>query len=47
MLQHALGAALQAFLGVLDGYTLADLVAPHQALVGLLGMQVEDEQRVV
>ncbi len=38
VLQHALGDALGAFLAVLDRYTLADLVAPQQALVGLLGM---------
>jgi len=38
VLQHALSDALVAFLGVLDGYTLADLVAPQQALAGKLGM---------
>ena len=46
VLQHALGAALQAFLAVLDGYTLADLVAPRQALAGLLGMPSQPEQRI-
>ena len=47
VLQHALGSALQAFLAVLDGYTLADLIAPRQALAAALGMQPEDEPRVV
>lgn len=36
VLQHALSDALGAFLAVLDGYTLADLVAPRQALSELL-----------
>lgn len=36
VLQHALGEALAAFLAVLDRYTLADLVAPQQALAGML-----------
>jgi len=35
VLQHALNDALTAFLDVLDRYTLADLVAPRQALLGL------------
>jgi Rrf2 family transcriptional regulator, nitric oxide-sensitive transcriptional repressor len=47
VLQHALDEALQAFLGVLDGYTLADLVAPRQALAGWLGVAEGPEQRVV
>jgi Rrf2 family nitric oxide-sensitive transcriptional repressor len=47
VLQHALGDALQAFLSVLDGYTLADLVAPRQALAGWLGMTQQPEQRIV
>jgi Rrf2 family transcriptional regulator, nitric oxide-sensitive transcriptional repressor len=47
VLQHALDEALQAFLGVLDGYTLADLVAPRQALAGWLGMAEGPGQRVV
>jgi Rrf2 family transcriptional regulator, nitric oxide-sensitive transcriptional repressor len=38
VLQHALSDALGAFLAVLDGYTLADLVEPHRALVELLRM---------
>jgi Rrf2 family nitric oxide-sensitive transcriptional repressor len=38
VLQHALGSALQAFLDVLDRYTLADLVAPRQKLAHLLGV---------
>ena len=45
VLRHALGAALQAFLAVLDGYTLTDLVAPRQTLAGLLGVDLPDEQR--
>jgi Rrf2 family transcriptional regulator, nitric oxide-sensitive transcriptional repressor len=38
VLQHALGNALAAFLAVLDRYTLADLVAPQQALAEMLGV---------
>jgi DNA-binding IscR family transcriptional regulator len=38
VLQHALGSALQAFLDVLDRYTLADLAAPRQKLAHLLGV---------
>ena len=38
VLQHALEAALQAFLAVLDGYTLADLAAPGQRLAALFGI---------
>jgi Rrf2 family nitric oxide-sensitive transcriptional repressor len=45
VLQHALGAALQAFLAVLDGYTLADLVGPRQVLAGLLAIEVQTEHR--
>lgn len=47
VLQHALDNALQAFLVVLDGYTLADLVAPRLALAGFLGMAQQPEQRIV
>lgn len=47
ILQHALASALQAFLTVLDRYTLADLTAPHQALATLLKMPPQSEQRVV
>ena len=36
VLSGALRAALDAFLGVLDRYTLADLVAPRQRLAALL-----------
>jgi hypothetical protein len=32
-----LGEALEAFLAVLDRYTLADLLAPRPALAALLG----------
>lgn len=35
-LKHALGEALEAFLHVLDGYTLADLVEPRSQLLALL-----------
>jgi Rrf2 family nitric oxide-sensitive transcriptional repressor len=38
VLQAVLREALAAFLGVLDGYTLADLVAPRERLAMLLGM---------
>ena len=37
-LSKVLQEALDAFLAVLDRYTLADLVAPRQALVSLLGL---------
>jgi Rrf2 family nitric oxide-sensitive transcriptional repressor len=36
VLRGALRDATQAFLGVLDTYTLADLIKPHQALSSLL-----------
>jgi Rrf2 family nitric oxide-sensitive transcriptional repressor len=36
VLKGALGRALTAFLGVLDGYTLADLIAPDRRLRSLL-----------
>ena len=39
VLQRALREALEAFLAVLDRYTLADLVAPDRSLAGLLGME--------
>lgn len=38
VLQRALREATQAFLAVLDGYTLADLVKPRHALVRLMGL---------
>jgi Rrf2 family transcriptional regulator, nitric oxide-sensitive transcriptional repressor len=38
VLQRALHSALAAFLAVLDGYTLADLVAPRRRLAALLGI---------
>jgi Rrf2 family nitric oxide-sensitive transcriptional repressor len=38
VLSKVLQEALDAFLAVLDRYTLADLVAPRQALVTLLGL---------
>jgi Rrf2 family nitric oxide-sensitive transcriptional repressor len=37
VLSHALQEALDAFLAVLDRYTLVDLVAPRQRLAALLG----------
>lgn len=36
VLRGALRDATEAFLGVLDGYTLADLIRPHKALASLL-----------
>lgn len=36
VLRHALREAGSAFLAVLDGYTLADLIEPHSALSALL-----------
>lgn len=36
VLRGALSEATDAFLGVLDGYTLADLIRPHRALSALL-----------
>ena len=36
VLRGVLGDAIQAFLDVLDGYTLADLVKPRRALLSLL-----------
>ncbi|MGE5537064.1 MAG: Rrf2 family transcriptional regulator [Gemmatimonas sp.] len=36
VLRHALGKALNAFLAVLDGYTLADLIGPRRKLAQLL-----------
>jgi Rrf2 family transcriptional regulator, nitric oxide-sensitive transcriptional repressor len=47
VLRHALGAALQAFLAVLDRYTLADLVEPRQTLARLLGVDLQSEQRIM
>jgi len=47
VLQPAIGAALQAFLDVLDRYTLADLIAPRQALAALLGIPPEDDPPIV
>jgi len=37
-LKRALGKALDAFLGVMDGYTLADLIAPSARLRRLLAI---------
>jgi len=38
VLRRALGEATLAFLRTLDGYTLADLLAPHARLVRSLGL---------
>lgn len=46
VLRHALAAALQAFLTVLDRYTLADLAGPRQMLAGLLGIEPQSGQRI-
>ncbi|HSH43183.1 MAG TPA: Rrf2 family transcriptional regulator [Arenicellales bacterium] len=42
VLKNSLGEALDAFLGVLDKVTLADLLAPRARLRGLLAMGVDD-----
>jgi Rrf2 family nitric oxide-sensitive transcriptional repressor len=41
VLQSALHKALQAFLDVLDGYTLADLIGPQRSLIASLGLAPE------
>jgi Rrf2 family transcriptional regulator, nitric oxide-sensitive transcriptional repressor len=38
ILRRALREATNAFLGILDGYTLADLLAPQRALAASLGL---------
>jgi Rrf2 family nitric oxide-sensitive transcriptional repressor len=38
VLKRALKRAQDAFMEVLEGYTLADLVAPRARLAGLLGI---------
>ncbi len=38
VLRGALRKATQAFLGTLDGYTLADLLAPRKKLASRLGI---------
>lgn len=40
VLRQALGEALEAFLSVLDRYTLADLLEPRSELYALLGVPV-------
>jgi Rrf2 family transcriptional regulator, nitric oxide-sensitive transcriptional repressor len=42
VLRHALREAALAFLGTLDGYTLADLLAPGARLVRSLGLDIRD-----
>jgi Rrf2 family nitric oxide-sensitive transcriptional repressor len=39
VLQRAMREALKAFLTVLDGYTLADLVRPRRRIATLLGLE--------
>ena len=43
VLRRALGEATLAFLRTLDGYTLADLLAPSAELAGSLGLRPELE----
>lgn len=45
VLRRALGEALEAFLAVLDGYTLEDLIAPRRRLARLLGLDDAVERR--
>ena len=45
VVKQALGAALQAFLTVLDRYTLADLLEPRQELAQMLGIEVDPLHR--
>jgi Rrf2 family nitric oxide-sensitive transcriptional repressor len=47
VLQGALGNALAAFLAVLDGVTLADLIRPMHRLSDLLKIEQPTEKRVV
>lgn len=46
VLQTALHQALAAFLGVLDSYTLADLVAPRRKLADMLGLDIAGARRL-
>jgi Rrf2 family transcriptional regulator, nitric oxide-sensitive transcriptional repressor len=45
VLKSALRDATNAFLAILDGYTLEDLVRPRRALTGLLGIEVRSAAR--
>lgn len=45
VLQKAMQRALRTFLAELDGYTIADLVAPRRKLSALLGIQASDSGR--
>jgi Rrf2 family nitric oxide-sensitive transcriptional repressor len=38
-LRHALAEAADAFMGVLDGYSLSDLVKPRAPLIRLLAIK--------
>lgn len=40
VLRHALADATEAFLAVLDGYSLEDLIKPERPLFKLLGLDV-------
>jgi Rrf2 family nitric oxide-sensitive transcriptional repressor len=45
VLRSVLADATEAFLAVLDGHTLADLIKPHKALSSLLMLDVRAEAR--
>ena len=45
VLRRALKKAREAFVEVLDGYTLEDLVQPRARLAGLLGISQSDALR--
>lgn len=44
-LRHALAEAASAFMGVLDGYSLSDLVKPRAPLMALLAIEPSDGRR--
>lgn len=44
VLERALQKALDAFLAVLDGYTLADLMRPKRRIAALLGLHTTAQQ---
>ena len=45
VLRRALEKARDAFMDVLEGYTLSDLVQPRGRLVGMLGISAMEAQR--
>jgi len=47
VLRDVLSEATDAFMGVLDSYTLADLIKPHKALAALLMLDERTPARVV